>query len=46
MRAGTSERRNRLVHHPRAASWAQATAARGRLTAPALVDETRTKETE
>lgn len=44
MSAGFTERGNRTEHHPRAALSVQAVAACDRFTDPALVDQTRTKE--
>jgi hypothetical protein len=45
MTAGITERGNRAERNPGAASWAQAIAPGDVFTAPALIDETRTKET-
>jgi len=45
MRASITERGNQVEHHPAAALWANAIAVGDLCTEPALVNETRTKET-
>ena len=45
MSARITERGTRVEHHPGAALWANAIAAGDLFTEPALIGETRTKET-
>jgi hypothetical protein len=45
MRAGVTERRNRLEYHSGGALWAKAIGANDLLIEPVLSNETRTKET-